>query len=462
MFKLTESAISRTELSKELSSDKAGALVSFEGRVRDHNEGKKVDSLEYQVYATLAQKEGEKIILEAKEKFNIHDAQAVHRYGHLKLGEIAVWVGAISAHRDDAYKASRYIIDEIKHRLPVWKKEHYTDFEPKWVFCKDHHNHVHFSENEYYQKQKTVVDQEKLKSSKVLVIGAGGLGCPVLLSLASAGVGRIGIMDFDKISISNIHRQYLYAPNDVGEKKVTIAKKRLQDLNPFIEVAAHHGRFDVSSSNIFSDYELVLDCTDNLATKYLLHDMCFAHKTPLISASVFKFEGQIRSYDPKNSKGCLRCANDATPEDSLLGNCNDHGVLSTVVGAIGSLQASEALAFITDGKNSSLEKTIFFNLKTMELRKILNMQRPGCPTCKGDIVLKNEDRELSLEEAQKMRAKLLDIRELSDEEALSQLTANGTYALYCHKGIRSLLIANRAREMGHKNVYSLKGGACSL
>src|SRR5690606_29026806 len=131
MFSISTETLNRDDLHLALSNDKAGAIVVFEGWVRNHNEGKKVKSLEYQIYHELAQKEGEKILSAAKSKFNLHDIKAVHREGHLSLGEIAVWIGATASHRDDAFKATRFVIDEIKHRLPVWKKEHYLDQNPE-------------------------------------------------------------------------------------------------------------------------------------------------------------------------------------------------------------------------------------------------------------------------------------------------------------------------------------------
>ncbi len=462
MFKMTSSAISRSELCEELSFNKAGALVSFEGWVRDHNEGKKVSSLEYQVYEKLAQKEGERIIQEAKDKFNLHDALAVHRYGHLKLGDVAVWIGATATHRDDAYKASRFIIDEIKRRLPVWKKEHYLEHEPKWVFCRDHHNHIHFSESEYFQKQKGLIDQDKLKRSKVLVIGAGGLGCPALLSLASAGVGAIGVMDHDLVSISNIHRQYLYTPNDVGEKKVAIASKKLKELDPFISVEVFEERFDIDSVKVLDSYDLVLDCTDNLATKYFIHDACFKTKTPLVSASVFKFEGQLRTFNPKSSGGCLRCMSPHTPEDSHIGNCNDYGTLSSVVGTFGSLQASEALLYLVSGSNNTIDQTLFFDLRNLSNRKLKNLKKSGCHYCIGDFELEDDSLEVSMNEVKKLAARLLDIRELSDEEVYSSASNATPVVLYCHRGVRSKKMAKTLRGKGQVEVFSLKGGACSL
>lgn len=450
MFSISDQHLNREELHQTLADSKAGAIVVFEGWVRNHNEGKQVTSLEYQVYRELALKEGAKILAEAREKFNLHNIVSVHREGHLKLGEIAIWIGATASHRDDAFKATRFVIDEIKHRLPVWKKEHYVAEDPVWVFCRHHSHHVHFSEAEYYQKQNLVVDQSKLKQAKVLVVGAGGLGCPVLLNLATAGVGHIGIVDFDQISISNIHRQFLYTPNLVGERKAVVAKSRLMEVNPFISVEAIVESFKVSQ---LTGYDLVLDCTDNMTTKYLIHDGCFKNKIPLISAGVYKMEGQVRTFAPQ--MGCLRCFVRETPDDSLLGNCNDFGVLGATTSILGSIQASEAIEFLVHGKNATLESTLHFNVKTLAQMKIKNTKKADCPVCLGDVeILENDFEVSSIEHAQ-----YVDIRSLSDDEIAKLNFSAGKMVLACHRGIRSKQVVEALRAQGHQQVYSLKGGA---
>ena len=447
MFSISSLNLNRELLHETLSNDMSGAIVVFEGWVRDHNEGKKVKSLEYQIYHELALKEGEKILAEAKEKFNLHGLLAIHREGHLALGEIAIWIGATASHRDDAFKATRYVIDEIKHRLPVWKKEHYIDHTPEWVFCRHHHHHVHFHESDYYEKQAKLVSQAKLKNAKVLVVGAGGLGCPALVNLATAGVGHITIVDPDKISISNIHRQFLFAPNLVGEKKAIVAAARLQELNPFIKVDA---------ITTFVKYEhiqhdLVIDCTDNMETKYFLHDACHKLRVPLISASVYREEGQIRTYVP--GQGCLRCLSNVTPDDSLLGNCNDFGVVGATTSMLGSMQASEAIQFLNFGTNASLSHTIYFNFKDLSQMKVKNFKKPGCKVCEGDFELTHSDLEVEKFDS------ILDIRNLSDEEVYAMKPSG--VALCCHRGVRSKKLALNLRAQG-LDVYSLKGGVCSL
>jgi len=141
MFRVSNLPIDADLLSKELINSSAGAFVCFEGRVRNHNEGDEVTSLEYEVYEGLAVKEAGRIEEEAKEKFDILEVVGVHRQGHLEIGDIAVWIGVIAAHRGPAFLACHYVIDEIKHRLPVWKKEHYKHKESKWVNCSEHHGH---------------------------------------------------------------------------------------------------------------------------------------------------------------------------------------------------------------------------------------------------------------------------------------------------------------------------------
>lgn len=448
MFSISDTSLDRDALHTSLSNDKAGAIVVFEGWVRDHNEGKKVSSLEYQVYHELALKEGQKILDEATEKFNLHGIVSVHREGHLKLGEIAIWIGATASHRDDAFKATRYVIDEIKHRLPVWKKEHYVEQKPEWVFCRHHSHHVHFEEKDYYVKQALVVDQSKLKLAKVLVVGAGGLGCPVLVNLASAGVGEITIVDPDAISISNIHRQTLYSPNLVGEKKAVVAANRILELNPFIKVKAIVKRVELEHIQ----HDLVIDCTDNMETKYFLHDACFKLRIPLITASVYKAEGQLRTFVPGSEHGCLRCYSQTTPDDSLLGNCNDFGVLGATTSVLGSMQASEALNLISRGKNATTSHTLYLNLTDLSQMKVKNSGL-DCLVCKGQVEMVTSTLEVT------GGMEILDIRNLTDEEVF-EMKPQGV-ALCCHRGVRSKKLALSLREHGH-DVYSLKGGACSL
>jgi molybdopterin/thiamine biosynthesis adenylyltransferase/molybdopterin synthase catalytic subunit len=462
VFSISGERIDQNQLSHSLSDERAGALVVFAGLVRDHNQGKKVTSLEYQVYLELAQKEGEKIIQEALQKFNLHGLECVHRFGHLAIGDIAVWVGATASHRDDAFKATRFVIDEIKHRLPIWKKEHYFDESPEWVSCRDHHHHVHFQEQDYYKKQAKIVDQATLKTSRVLVVGAGGLGCPALTSLAVAGVGHIDLVDFDKVDISNLHRQTLFSPALVGEKKAIIAKIKLMELNPFIEVRGMDRHVNVGNvEELILGRDLVLDCTDNMRTKFLLHDACFKLRIPLISASIFQDQGQVRTFVPSSDLGCLRCTYQETPDDVLLGNCNDFGVLGAAVAVIGHIQASEAIRFLQTGSNSTLNETFYCDLNTLSQMKIKNIKRQDCLCCAGQVRLETDDFEIDAGDLNSDFA-VVDIRETSEDDLPHLANSGKKIAVLCQRGVRSYRAVKALRAQGQDQFYSIRGGACSL
>lgn len=462
MFQLSKFPIEREAFNDSLQNEAAGALVTFEGWVRNHNQGKKVSLLEYEVYEALANKEGSKILKEALDRFNIHSISCIHRFGQLAIGEIAVLIGATASHRDDAFLATRFVIDEIKLRLPIWKKEHYEDQDAKWVFCKGHHTHVHFEEKDYYKKQERLTDQTRLKAARVLVVGAGGLGCSVLSALAGAGVGHVRVVDHDRVSISNLHRQPLYSQNSVGEKKVAVAKKRLSALNPFINVEAFDSRIDTTNVGEFVlGQTLVVDCTDNIESKFALHDACFKYRVPLVSASIYQYEGQIRTFQPGGIHGCLRCVYEGVPDDSKLGNCNDFGVLGSGVAAIGSIQANEAILFLTAGSNSTLKSTFFIDLKSLTQMKVKNLSREQCECCSGNIELSQNDFEIRASELENADYELIDIRNQTDVD-LQQIKSGKKVVLYCHRGVRSKSVVQEMRARGIDNVYSLQGGACSL
>jgi molybdopterin/thiamine biosynthesis adenylyltransferase/molybdopterin synthase catalytic subunit len=450
MFSISSLEISSQQLHLDIQDQRSGAVVIFEGIVRNHNQGLDVKSLEYQVYHELAQKEGDKILQEAKLKFNIHHARAVHREGHLRLGEAAVWVGATASHRDDAFKATRYIIDEIKHRLPVWKKEHYLTADAKWVFCRDHHHHVHFEEKDFYQKQKNILDQSRLKKTHVLMVGLGGLGCPASVNLALAGVGKLTLVDYDKVSYDNLHRQFLFRPQHVGESKVKIAASLLREMNPFIEVDYHDSFF---RPDHLEGIDFVIDGTDNMKTKYQIHDACLKYRLPLLSAGLFRDDAQLRTMIPGD--GCWRCLQDVVPDDALFGNCNDFGTTGAWANTAGSILASEALELISTGKNSTSEMVLHLNLRTLTSFKVKKARKEDCQYCAGNFEL--VDTVMEVDEA--LSSDILDIRHLSDDEVLKSIQSREKVILCCHRGHRSLKVTQWLREQGHDHVYSLRGGA---
>jgi sulfur-carrier protein adenylyltransferase/sulfurtransferase len=460
MFKIASSPIDRDEWTRKLTDTKAGALVTFEGWVRDHNEGHDVSSLEYQIYHELAQKEGERILNEATEKFNLHKIVCIHREGHLNLSDIAVWIGAIASHREDAFRATRYVIDEVKHRLPIWKKEHYLNRPSDWVQCQHHHHHVHFSEKEYYPKQAKLVDQEKLKNSKVMVVGAGGLGSTVLTHLARAGVGELHFLDFDKVSITNLHRQTLYTIQDVGEKKTQIASVKLKSMNPFIHIHGLDLRLDeMNATDILMGFDLIIDTTDNLRTKALIHDVSFKLKIPFISASLYQNEGVLRTFDSRKNLGCLYCHTPERTSDSLIGNCNDEGVLGAHVSILGSLEASEALEYLLQDFNQSLTHSFYYDFKNLSVMKIKNTKT--CNNCEEQMNITKNELEITKEELNFPHT-LIDVRLHSIKDLTSFAHDPNPVILYCSKGNQSLSMCEHFRSRGFDHFYSLKGGECSL
>jgi adenylyltransferase/sulfurtransferase len=346
----------------------SGGFCSFEGWVRNNNEGRQVSGLAYEAYAELAISEGERVVDEAIARYGVLAAHCVHRVGDLKIGDLAVWIGVSAAHRDEAFRACRYIIDEIKHRLPIWKKEHYIEGDTAWVACThaahpeaddhpdghSHESHLHapsiFTPD--YSRQTRLRDvgdtgQAKLAAARVLVIGAGGLGCPVISYLAGAGVGTLGVVDGDVLEASNLHRQVMYDARDIGQRKVDLAARRVAALNPAVTVQtfAEPLRAD-TIADVFAQFDLVVECTDDLGSRYLANDAAVLTGTPLILASVYQYEGQLQVVSALPGHACLRCLWPVPPSPALAGSCAETGVLGPVPGVLGTMQAMETLKLL--------------------------------------------------------------------------------------------------------------------
>lgn len=204
--------------------------------------------------------------------------------------------------------------------------------------------------------------QEKLKKARVLVIGAGGLGCPVLQYIATAGIGFIGIMDFDTIEIHNLHRQILYTENEIGKEKAIIAKELVSKLNPLIEVEAINAKLtSENASTIIQQYDVIVDGSDNFATRYLVNDTCVQFQKPLIYGSILKFEGQVAVFNHNGSKN-LRDLFPEMPDPKEVPNCNLNGVLGTLPGIIGTMMAHETLKLILELPTLKNELVLFNTL----------------------------------------------------------------------------------------------------
>ena len=201
-------------------------------------------------------------------------------------------------------------------------------------------------------KEFGIAGQQKLLQAKVLVIGAGGLGCPVLQYLTAAGIGCIGIVDNDVVSLSNLHRQVLYDTNDIGKSKVSVAAEKLRLVNSDTELIEYHIHLDKNNClGIINEYDIIIDCTDNFASRYMINDACVLKAKPLVYAGVNRFEGQVAVFNvTRNEK--VRTANyrdlfPVQPEQNEVLNCSEAGVLGVLPGIIGSMQASEAIKLIT-------------------------------------------------------------------------------------------------------------------
>lgn len=493
MFSISAEPLDPQALRESIRNVHAGGYASFEGWIRDHNEGRAVTRLEYEAYERVCITEGNAIIQEAVQRFGVLAARCVHRVGALDLEGMAVWVGVSAAHRGEAFDACRYIIDAVKHRLPIWKKEYYESGDSGWVNCErcaqghDHGPQLH--EGDFYARQISLKEigpegQEKLRRARVLIVGAGGLGSPAALYLAAAGIGRIGICESDRVDATNLHRQILFSADDLGQPKADRAVARLRALNPLIDVAAHGERLGSHNvDNLIESYDLLVDGSDNFETKFLLNDAAVRHGKILVQASIYQYEGQLFVYNPGAGGPCLRCLWPEIPEPGCVGSCAEAGVLGAVPGVLGSLQAMEVLKQILDLPGKLQGDTVFFDLLTLGTRRVRGAREPGCPACGSAAPLTalplEAPLEITLNDLEKRPCTLIDIRETHEQspplqnaalalpasrflEAAASITLPKPWVLCCARGMRSRYLAMALRRAGHRQVYSLDGGAVAL
>jgi sulfur-carrier protein adenylyltransferase/sulfurtransferase len=514
MFRFSSTALDESALRAALGDPTCGGYAAFEGWVRDHNEGRRVRRLEYEAFEPLAIKEGERIIAEAIARFGVQHAACVHRIGTLAIGEKAVWVGVTAHHRDEAFRACRYIIDEVKHRVPIWKKEHYESGDSGWVNCErcaepalhaEHEGQAGPAHRSHavppaadYSRQIALQEvgpagQEKLRRAAVLVVGCGGLGVPAMTYLAAAGVGRLGLVDGDRLEASNLHRQTLYSLAEVGKLKVELAAARLRALNPEVQVRTYPVRLEAAgAAEIIEPYTLVIDCTDNFATKFLLNDTCVQLRKPVIFSSVYQYEGQLQLVRPERGGACLRCIWPKATRDGLVGNCAEAGVLGPVPGTFGTLQALEALKLLLDLPGQLAEELIVMDLLRLTVTRVRTRRAADCPEhalekANGIDAAAAADASAlelsfdSLEQAIAAGFEVIDIREPQELARLAtpsprarhlpmaqllrgraDLAPTGRYLLLCASGKRSLAAAQELRSRGYDEAFSLRGGLAAL
>ncbi len=226
------------------------------------------------------------------------------------------------------------------------------------------------------------VGQQKLRKSKVLVIGAGGLGSPVLQYLAAAGVGMLGVIDDDAVSLSNLQRQVLFDEDQLDMPKVFAAEAKLNALNPHITIRPYNRRLtENEAQDLFADYDLVLDGTDNYQTRALVNAACVAGETPLISGAISQWEGQVSLFDPANGTPCYACIFPEEPADGLAPSCAQAGVMGALPGIIGAIMAAEAIKYITGAGQTLAGDMLIFDALYGESRKIGLQKSAECSVC---------------------------------------------------------------------------------
>lgn len=332
--------------------------------------------------------------------------------------------------------------------------------------------------------------QKQLKASRVLVVGAGGLGSPALLYLAAAGVGTLGVVDFDVVDESNLQRQVLHGTPDVGRPKVESAREHLSALNPHVTVREHRERLSRDNALVlFAQYDVVLDGTDTFATRYLINDACVLTGKPDVSASVFRFEGQVSVFGAKGGP-CYRCLYPEPPPPGLVPSCGEGGVLGVVPGVVGTLQATECLKVLTGLGEPLVGRLLSFDALEMRFQQFKVKRRADCPVC-GDAptIRELQDYEafcgLTLPEvpaltAAEVRARgqavrLLDVREPGEreiaalegaltiplgqlEERFHELPMDVDLVVFCRVGERSARAVALLRRLGLSRTFNLAGG----
>jgi sulfur-carrier protein adenylyltransferase/sulfurtransferase len=366
----------------------------------------------------------------------------------------------------------------------------------------EHEAKVSFSSGEFARYSRHLImpevgleGQSKLKSASVLIIGAGGLGTPSATYLAAAGVGRIGIVDFDVIEKSNLHRQVLYTEQDVGKSKADLARKRLLEINPNISVEVHKVRLDSSNAlEILGAYDLILDGTDNFATRYLVNDACVLLGKPNVYASIFRFEGQASVFSLPNSP-CYRCLYPEPPPPGLVPSCAEGGVLGVLPGIMGSIQAAEAIVLILGKGRPLTGRLLLFDALDMTFKELKLRKNPDCKVCGPNASVKElidyeafcgveEELTPDLEVTPKQLADLIahgksvvvvDVREPWEYEInhidgakliplnelpqrVNELSTADNIVVNCLSGQRSTQATRLLNSMGFKKAKNLKGG----
>lgn len=340
--------------------------------------------------------------------------------------------------------------------------------------------------------------QRRLKASRVLVVGAGGLGSPVALYLAAAGVGHLGLVDFDEVDLTNLQRQLLHGTRDVGRSKLESARDRLHDVNPNVEIALYPERLTSANAlGIMRGYDVVVDGTDNFATRYLTNDACVLLGIPNVYGSVYRFEGQASVFATTGGP-CYRCLFREPPPPGLVPSCAEGGVLGVLPGMIGTIQANETIKLLIGSGEPLVGKLLLCDALAGSFRTIAIRRDPECPACGTREIRELIDydafcgtsmpekdapgvageitpRELADRIRSGHAPRIIDVREPHEHayahipgdelvplaqlgNLVPTLDPEAELVLYCHSGARSAWAANQLRALGFTNVLNMTGG----
>ncbi len=343
--------------------------------------------------------------------------------------------------------------------------------------------------------------QKKICSTSVLCIGAGGLGSPIAMYLAAAGIGKLGIVDFDTVDFSNLQRQILHTDADVGRPKSQSAKETINAINPGVEVILHNLRLTSENAiEIIKHYDIVVDGTDNFPTRYLTNDACVLLKKPNVYGSIFRFEGQASVFAPHLGGPCYRCLYPEPPPPGMVPSCAEGGVLGVQPGSIGCIQATEIVKLALGKGSSLIGRLLLFNALDMKFRELKLRRDTQCPLCgdnpsitklidyemfcgitpEPETTKQNPD-EVTVHDMQKALAdpkldiKVIDVREPDEYEIahidgvplfplsvlaqrFTELDPNQQYYIHCKIGVRSMKALQFLREQGFKYLKNVKGG----
>ena len=344
----------------------------------------------------------------------------------------------------------------------------------------------------------TLEGQRKLKQGSILLVGAGGLGSPAALYLAAAGVGRLGILDFDVVDESNLQRQILHDTTWIGKPKLESAKARLQALNPYVKVETHATALSADNAmSILANYDVVVDGTDNFETRYLTNDACFLLKKPNVYGSIYRFDGQVSVFWADHGP-CYRCLYPEPPPPGLVPSCAEGGVLGILPGVVGALQATEAIKVLLRIGEPLVGRLLLYDALAMSFEELKLRRDPGCPLCGQAPTIRElqdypafcgtgrgEESAASVEEitARELRRRLdagedltlVDVREPHEwaicriegarlvplgtlPERLHEFDSSRSYVVHCKSGARSARAIQILQKAGFRRLLNLRGG----